>query len=94
MHQLADVLGGRAGHCVHVSSVSAYDLDRATIAEDSPLYPDPPSAAEVGAATYAPLKAACERAAVERFGPRSTAVVRPAYVCGPHDNEDSFTYWA
>ena len=31
---------------------------------------------------------------MERFGPRSTAIVRPAYVCGPHDNEDSFTYWA
>jgi 2'-hydroxyisoflavone reductase len=94
VHQLADVLDGRAGHCVHVSSVSAYDLDRATVAEDAPLYPDPPGVAEVGSAPYGPLKAACERAAVERFGARSTAIVRPAYVCGPHDNEDSFTYWA
>jgi 2'-hydroxyisoflavone reductase len=94
VHQLADALDGRAGHCVHVSSVSAYDVDRATVAEDSPLYPDPPEPAEVGAASYGSLKAACERAAVERFGVKSTAIVRPAYVCGPHDNEDSFTYWA
>jgi 2'-hydroxyisoflavone reductase len=38
------------------------------------------------------LKAACERAAWARFG--EVAVVRPAYVCGPYDPEDSFTYWA
>ena len=87
VHQLADVLDGRAGHCVHVSSVSAYDLDRATVAEDSPLYPDPPWDAEVGSATYGPLKAACERAAVERFGHAARpigeavlVVVGPAHV--------------
>jgi 2'-hydroxyisoflavone reductase len=94
VHQLADVLGGRAGHCVHVSSVSAYDIDRATVDESSPLYPDPPDGTAEGSAAYGPLKAACERAAVERFGASSTAIVRPAYVCGPYDNEDSFTYWA
>ena len=70
VHQLADALDGRAGHRVHVSSVSAYDLDRATVAEDAPLYPDPSGVAEVGSAPYGPLKAACERAAVARFGPR------------------------
>jgi nucleoside-diphosphate-sugar epimerase len=95
VRQLADVLDGRAGHYVQVSSVSAYDIDRATIDESSPLYPDPPDAAiEDGSAAYGPLKAACERAAVDCFGARSTAIVRPAYICGPYDNEDSFTYWA
>jgi hypothetical protein len=29
-----------------------------------------------------------------RFGKTVTSIVRPAYVCGPHDNTDSFTYWA
>ena len=94
VHQLADALGGRVGHYVQVSSVSAYDSARATVFEDSPLHADPsPDAEEGGPGTYGPLKAACERAALLRFGPAATAIVRPAYVCGPHDNEDSFTYW-
>ena len=42
-------------------------------------------------AFYGPLKAACERAAAARFG--EVALVRPAYVCGPYDPTDSFTYW-
>ena len=44
--------------------------------------------------SYGPLKAACERVAVSRLGESVTSIVRPAYVCGPHDNEESFTYWA
>ena len=92
VHQLADVLGDRYGHYVQVSSVSAYDPARATVHEDSPLHPDPPEGTEDVAGFYGPLKAACERAAAARFA--RVAVVRPAYVCGPYDPEDSFTYWA
>lgn len=93
VHQLADVLGGRLGHYVQVSSVSAYDPPRATVHEDAALHPDPPAGIEdAGPYYYGPLKAACERAAWARFG--QVAVVRPAYVCGPYDPEDSFTYWA
>ena len=92
VHQLADVLDGRVGRYVQVSSVSAYDPPRATVHEDAPLHPDPPADAEDVSALYGPLKAACERAAWARFG--EVAVVRPAYVCGPFDPEDSFTYWA
>jgi 2'-hydroxyisoflavone reductase len=92
VHQLADVLAGRLGRYVQVSSVSAYDPPRATVHEDAPLHPDPPSGVEdVTVRYYGPLKAACERAAWARFG--EIAVVRPAYVCGPYDPEDSFTYW-
>ena len=91
VHQLADVLDGRVGRYVQVSSVSAYDPTRATVHEDAPLHPDPPADAEDVSALYGPLKAACERAAWARFG--EVAVVRPAYVCGPYDPEDSFTYW-
>jgi 2'-hydroxyisoflavone reductase len=95
VHQLAAVLAGTAGHYVHVSSVSAYDPARATWDEDSPLYDDlREDTEEVRSDTYGPLKAACERAAIDRFGAHATAIVRPAYVCGPYDNEDSFTYWA
>ena len=92
VHQLADVLDSRVGRYVQVSSVSAYDPPRATVHEDAPLHPDPPADAEDVGALYGPLKAACERAAWARFG--EVAVVRPAYVCGPYDPEDSFTYWA
>lgn len=81
--QLADVLGGRCGHYVQVSSVSAYDPARATVHEDSPLHGDPAAGSEDVTAHYGPLKAASERAAVARFG--DVAVVRPAYVCGPYD---------
>jgi 2'-hydroxyisoflavone reductase len=92
VHQLADMLGGRCGHYVYVSSVSAYDPVRATVYEDSPLHDDPAVETEDAAVFYGPLKAACERAATARFG--GVAVVRPSYVCGPYDPEDSFTYWA
>jgi 2'-hydroxyisoflavone reductase len=91
VHQLADVIGGRAGRYVLVSSVSAYDPAQATVHEDSPLHADPAAGTEDVSALYGPLKAACERAATARFG--EVAVVRPAYVCGPYDPTDSFTYW-
>jgi 2'-hydroxyisoflavone reductase len=91
VHQLADVLGDRGGHYVQVSSVSAYDPARATVEEDSPLHDDPAAGTEDVTGFYGPLKAACERAATDRFG--DVAIVRPAYVCGPYDPEDSFTYW-
>jgi 2'-hydroxyisoflavone reductase len=91
VQQLADVLGGRAGRYVQVSSVSAYDPAKATVHEDSPLHEDPAAGTEDVPAFYGPLKAACERAATARFG--EVALVRPAYVCGPYDPTDSFTYW-
>jgi 2'-hydroxyisoflavone reductase len=89
--QAAAVLGGRVGRYVQVSSVSAYDPVRATVHEDAPLLADPPPGTEDRRTHYGALKAACERAAWARFG--DVSIVRPAYVCGPHDNEDSFTYW-
>ena len=95
VHQLADVLGSRAGHYVHVSSISAYDDEVITADEDSPLASDlaDPSVEDVTGETYGPLKAMCERAGVARFGEDRTAIVRPTYVCGAHDPTDRFTYW-
>lgn len=96
VHQLADVLGTRAGHYVHVSSISSYDEDVITADEDSPLAADlaDPTVEDVTGETYGPLKAMCERAGLARFGEDRTAVVRPTYVCGAHDPTDRFTYWA
>lgn len=92
VHQLADVLGDRTDHYVHVSSVSAYDPARATLADDIPLYDDPPDGSEDVAEHYGPLKAACERASAARLP--GSAIVRPPYICGPWDPLDNFTYWA
>ena len=96
VHQLADVLGTRAGHYVYVSSISAYDEAVITADEDSPLAADlaEPTAEDVTDETYGPLKAMCERAAAARFGEPRTAIVRPTYVCGAHDPSDRFTYWS
>jgi 2'-hydroxyisoflavone reductase len=96
VHQLADAVAGRAGHYVHISSISAYDDAAITIDEDSPMHADlaEPTIEAVTNETYGPLKAMCERAGVQRFGDDRTAVIRPTYVAGPHDPTDRFTYWA
>lgn len=95
VRELADVLDGRGGHYVHISSISAYDDKALTPFEDSLLCADlaDPSVEEVTDETYGPLKAMCERASRERFGEAGTAVVRPTFVAGPHDHTDRFTYW-
>ena len=96
VHQLADAVAGRAGHYVHISSISAYDDAAITTDEDAPLHADlaDPTIEAVTGATYGPLKAMCERAGVQRFGDDHIAVIRPTYVAGPHDPTDRFTYWA
>ncbi|HKU82177.1 MAG TPA: NAD-dependent epimerase/dehydratase family protein, partial [Candidatus Tumulicola sp.] len=84
----------RTQRYVFVSSVSVFDSSAERIVESSPMPPLPSGASEsdVTAETYGPLKAACERIAVERFGPRAT-IVRPGLIAGPHDPTDRFTYW-
>jgi 2'-hydroxyisoflavone reductase len=96
VHQLADAVDGRAGHYVHISSISAYEDEAITTSEDSPLHDDLADTAveDVTNETYGPLKAMCERAGQERFGDDHTAVIRPTYVAGPHDSTDRFTYWS
>jgi 2'-hydroxyisoflavone reductase len=93
---LHDALQDRGGHHVQVSSVSAYAdppeegateataslLPSGVVADDAPL----------SGTSYGPLKAACERAAVARFGD-STTLVRPTYVIGAHDATLRFPYW-
>ncbi len=94
--RLADALGDRGGRHLQISSVSAYrdpEHDGATedeleLWDDEGLDP----ASRVSAATYGPLKAACERAARRRFGDDVT-IVRPTYVVGAHDHTLRFPYW-
>lgn len=93
---LHGALGDRGGHHVQVSSVSAYEdppEEGATEASAS-LWPEGSvdADADVTWETYGPLKAACEREAVARFG-AATTIVRPTYVIGGHDATLRFPYW-
>jgi 2'-hydroxyisoflavone reductase len=94
VQHLADALDGRGGRYLYISSVSVYDIPAGPeFDEQSPLQKlDDPAVEEITDATYGPLKAACERAAEERFG-TSTLIVRPTYVVGPHDHLSRFTFW-
>ncbi|MDG6109726.1 NAD-dependent epimerase/dehydratase family protein [Dactylosporangium aurantiacum] len=94
VHALADALAGRGGRFVYISSVSVYDTPVAPgFGEDAPVQRlTDPAVEEVTGATYGPLKAACERVAVDRFG-TSTLIVRPTYVVGPYDHLSRFTFW-
>ena len=92
---LHDALGDRAGHYLQISSVSAYQEPLAVNADEStPLLPigDVDPNAPVTNETYGVLKAECERAATECFGP-GVAIVRPTYVIGGHDKTMRFPYW-
>ena len=92
---LHDCLGDRAGYYLQISSISAYQDPRDVGADEStPLLAlgDLDPNAPVTAATYGVLKAECERAATERFGPE-IAVVRPTFVIGSHDKTLRFPYW-
>ena len=92
--RLADALGDRGGHHVHISSVAAYDQPPVGATEaSSTLFADDPALADqpVTSATYGPLKASSERRAVSRFD--AVTVVRPTYVIGAHDVTMRFPYW-
>jgi 2'-hydroxyisoflavone reductase len=94
VHELADALGGRGGHHLLVSSVSAYAApDGPGITEDAALAElDDPTVEEVTGETYGGLKVLCERAAVDRHG-ASTLLVRPTFVVGPDDYTWRFPWW-
>jgi len=102
VRELATALGGRGGRYVHISSVSAYDtMTTPGMNEDSPLATlGNPSTEVVTYETYGGLKALCEVATNESFGPdgpgwsgEEPSIVRPTYVAGPHDHTGRFTWW-
>lgn len=105
--RLAEVLGARGGHYVHISSVSAYQESVPFgFSEDAPLASlEDPTTEELTDATYGGLKALCELAAHTSFGATEAerglsgrggvpvSVVRPTYVVGPFDHTGRFTWW-
>jgi 2'-hydroxyisoflavone reductase len=87
----AELLKGRAGLYLYVSSTGVYYPYRTTdIPEDGPvlLADDPPRERP----SYGVMKALSEMAVRDAFGDRAI-VVRPQYIVGPADMSDRFTYW-
>lgn len=97
VRSLADALGDRGGQHVYISSVSAYaDPARPDADESTPLAslgPGDPDSLAMSAEVYGPLKALCERAAVDAYGAGAVTIVRPSYVVGPYDPTGRFTWW-
>jgi 2'-hydroxyisoflavone reductase len=94
VRSLAAALAGCGGRYVYISSVSAYSTavpwnydESAPLAELSDE-----DATEITAENYGGLKVACERAAIQLFGP-GTTIIRPTYVIGPYDRSYRFTWW-
>lgn len=91
----AELLKGRCRRYLYISTVAVYDPDSAVddFGEAGPLAPAPDkSVEEVTWETYGPLKAECDRIVRDVLGDVAT-VVRPAYILGPGDTTDRFTYW-
>ncbi len=96
VERLALALGGRGGHYVQISSISAYEdpAREGATEETASLWPagsvDPEG--PITAETYGPLKAASERAGLMFFGQDAT-MIRPTYVVGSFDSTLRFPYW-
>jgi 2'-hydroxyisoflavone reductase len=89
----SDLLAPNVGHCIFVSSISAYADFKKANDENSPTGKlDDPSTEEVTGETYGPMKALCEQYVRSAFKGRA-AIVRPGYIVGPLDPTDRFTYW-
>jgi len=81
---LLDLVEGRVGHYVYVSSIMAYDQSLAGVfpwTEDMPANPE-------GTASYGGFKAVVEAAMLARHAERGfpATIVRPAAIYGPDNN--------
>jgi nucleoside-diphosphate-sugar epimerase len=92
--QAMDVVGGRVGRYLFISSHAVYQ--QAGVGpgstEGTPRRPPVRDTEELSDETYGPLKVACEDDVVARYGSRAT-IVRPGKVAGPHDYQEGLTYW-
>lgn len=93
VRSLADALGGRGGHHLLVSSISAYAPPiPAGSDETAPLQaPAEQDVAEVTGASYGPLKVACEQ--IARARDARLTISRPSYIIGPLDPTGRFSWW-
>jgi 2'-hydroxyisoflavone reductase len=96
------ILKGRVGQYVFISTVSVYAKEDVAGADESAAtaeYTGPDAMKETmeavragNFALYGPLKAYSEREA-EKWFPGKATVIRPGLIVGPGDETDRFTYW-
>ena len=93
VQRAVDVLRGRVGRYVFVSSISVYaDHSIPQVEGDAVHELGPGDETDDRPETYGARKAACERIAEAVFG-ETCLVVRPGLIVGPHDPTGRFTYW-
>jgi 2'-hydroxyisoflavone reductase len=95
VRQSAELLEPAVGRYVFISTVSVYDGNGGAGTDvDGPVGRiEDGSTEEITDESYGPLKALCERAVEETFGPERSLVIRPGLIVGPDDPTDRFTYW-
>ena len=90
----AQLLKGRVGRYLFVSTVAAYEGAEKICVETSPLRPlSNPENEQLTGKSYGEMKAEGDRIVRELYGP-AAIIVRPTYIVGPGDETDRFTYWA
>lgn len=88
-----ELLKGRAGRYIFISTTSVYDFDKTPgVNHESPLHESFPDTETVNGDTYGPLKAECDLIVQRELGDAAT-IIRPTVVVGPGDRSDRFTYW-
>jgi 2'-hydroxyisoflavone reductase len=93
VRESAQLLAPQVGHCIFISSISAYASFAAPNDENSPTgVTTDLDATQITNDNYGPLKAECERITLAEFAGRAS-VVRPGYIIGPLDPTDRFTWW-
>ncbi len=94
VNMLLDQVGENIGQYILISTISVYgDWTQKNMDETAPVGSiDDPTTEKVTGQTYGPLKALCEKAALDRLGDKAT-IIRPGLIVGPGDKTDRFTYW-
>jgi len=89
----AQLLKGRVGRYLFISSAAVYSGVEQVCVETSPLRPlSNPENEQLTGQSYGDMKAEGDRIVREVFG-SAAIIVRPTYVVGPGDETDRFTYW-